>query len=89
MLKFLYRSGIKPVARQTLLREVWGYAKGASTHTVETHIYRLRRKIEPAPHSIRILVNEEGGYRLAQNRPGSALMSSWGPRVRMELAAAS
>jgi len=88
VLKFLYRSGTKPVSRQTLLREVWGYAKGASTHTVETHIYRLRRKIEPAQHSMRILVNEDGGYRLAQNRPASALMSSWRPRMRMEVAAA-
>jgi len=88
VLKFLYRSGAKPVSRQTLLREVWGYAKGASTHTVETHIYRLRRKIEPGQHSMRILVNEDGGYRLAQNLPASALMSSWRPRMRMEVAAA-
>jgi DNA-binding response OmpR family regulator len=87
VLKFLYRSGIKPVARQILLREVWGYAKGASTHTVETHIYRLRRKIEPEANSVRILVNEEGGYRLAQNRPNGALTSAWRPRVRMEMAA--
>ena len=85
VLKYLYRSGNKPVSRQTLLREVWGYAKGASTHTVETHIYRLRRKIEPDTASVRILVNEEGGYRLAQNRPNGGLASSWRPRVRMEL----
>lgn len=87
VLKFLYRSGGKPVARQVLLREVWGYAKGASTHTVETHIYRLRRKIEPEANSVRILVNEEGGYRLAQNRPNGALNAAWRPRVRMEMAA--
>lgn len=86
VLKFLYRAGGKPVGRQTLLREVWGYAKGASTHTVETHIYRLRRKIEPEVNSVRILVNEEGGYRLRQNRP-SGLASSWRPVVRMEMAA--
>ena len=86
VLEYLYRSGMKPVARQTLLREVWGYAKGASTHTVETHIYRLRRKIEPDASSVRILVNEEGGYRLAQNRPNGGLASSWRPRVRMEMA---
>ena len=87
VLKFLYRSGAKPVVRQTLLREVWGYAKGASTHTVETHIYRLRRKIEPEPNSERILVNEEGGYRLAQNRPNGGLNATWRPRVRLEMAA--
>jgi DNA-binding response OmpR family regulator len=86
VLKYLYRSGGKPVGRQTLLREVWGYAKGASTHTVETHIYRLRRKIEPEATSIRILVNEDGGYRLCQNRP-SGLSSSWRTGLRMEMAA--
>jgi DNA-binding response OmpR family regulator len=86
VLKYLYRSGGKPVGRQTLLREVWGYAKGASTHTVETHIYRLRRKIEPEATSVRILVNEDGGYRLCQNRP-SGLSSSWRTDMRMEMAA--
>jgi DNA-binding response OmpR family regulator len=74
VLKFLYRAGNKPTGRQTLLREVWGYSAGASTHTVETHIYRLRRKIEVSPASARILVNEEGGYRLRHDRrPGVAL----------------
>lgn len=84
VLKFLYRAGSRPVARQALLREVWGYAKGASTHTVETHIYRLRRKIEPEPNSVRILVNEEGGYRLAQNRPNGGLNATWRPRARLQ-----
>ncbi len=65
VLKYLYRAGSVPVGRQVLLREVWGYASGASTHTVETHIYRLRRKIEPEPAAARILVNIDGGYRLA------------------------
>lgn len=74
VLKFLYRAGNTPTGRQTLLREVWGYAAGASTHTVETHIYRLRRKIEVTPSSARILLNEAGGYRLCHDRrPGVSL----------------
>ena len=64
ILKFLYRAGTKPVARQVLLNEVWGYNAAVTRHTLETHIYRLRQKIEPAPGNARLLVTEGGGYRL-------------------------
>jgi DNA-binding response OmpR family regulator len=64
ILKYLYRAGTKPVARQVLLNEVWGYNAAVTTHTLETHIYRLRQKIEPAPANARLLVTEGGGYRL-------------------------
>lgn len=64
ILKFLYRSGTRPVARQILLNEVWGYNAAVTTHTLETHIYRLRQKIEPDPGNARLLVTEGGGYRL-------------------------
>ncbi|MGH7107856.1 MAG: response regulator transcription factor [Acetobacteraceae bacterium] len=64
ILKFLYRSGSRPVARQVLLNEVWGYNASVTTHTLETHIYRLRQKIEPDPAHSRLLITEGGGYRL-------------------------
>lgn len=64
ILKFLYRAGPKPVPRQVLLNEVWGYNAAVTTHTLETHIYRLRQKIEPDPANARLLVTEGGGYRL-------------------------
>ncbi|MGI4955586.1 MAG: response regulator transcription factor [Janthinobacterium lividum] len=64
ILKFLYRAGERPVARQVLLNEVWGYNANVTTHTLETHIYRLRQKIEPDPGNARLLVTEGGGYRL-------------------------
>jgi DNA-binding response OmpR family regulator len=65
ILKYLYRAGEKPVAREELLTQVWGYNAGVTTHTLETHIYRLRQKIEPDPTFSRLLLTDAGGYRLA------------------------
>ena len=64
ILKFLYRASEGVVPRDVLLHEVWGYNAGVTTHTLETHIYRLRQKIEPDPSDARLLVTESGGYRL-------------------------
>jgi DNA-binding response OmpR family regulator len=65
ILKFLYHTSDSVVQRDTLLHEVWGYNAGVTTHTLETHIYRLRQKIEPDPRNASLLVTEGGGYRLA------------------------
>ncbi|MFW5661532.1 MAG: response regulator transcription factor [Oceanicaulis sp.] len=62
ILKYLHRAGGKPVAREELLDQVWGYHAEANTHTLETHVYRLRQKIEADGR--KILITESGGYRL-------------------------
>src|SRR2546423_1947291 len=64
ILKYLYRAGDRVIGRDTLLGEVWGYNAGVTTHTLETHVYRLRQKIERDPAHAEILVTEPGGYRL-------------------------
>ena len=64
ILRYLYRSGDKPVGRDVLLHEVWGYNSGVTTHTLETHIYRLRQKIEKNPSNAKLLITEAGGYKL-------------------------
>jgi len=64
ILKFLYKSGGQPVTRSMLLDQVWGYNAGVTSHTLETHIYRLRQKIEADPANCRLLISAHGGYRL-------------------------
>jgi DNA-binding response OmpR family regulator len=64
ILKYLYRAGDRAIGRDRLLGEVWGYNAGVTTHTLETHVYRLRQKIERDPTCAEILVTEPGGYRL-------------------------
>ena len=64
ILKYLFRASDRVVGRDVLLDEVWGYNAAVTTHTLETHVYRLRQKIERDPANARILVTEPGGYRL-------------------------
>jgi DNA-binding response OmpR family regulator len=64
ILKFLYRAGGKSVPRPVLLNEVWNYSSAVSTHTLETHVYRLRQKLEVDPAQPRLLLTENGGYKL-------------------------
>ena len=66
ILRFLYRAGQQVVSRDVLLREVWGYNANVTTHTLETHIYRLRQKIEADPANATLLVTQAGGYKLVQ-----------------------
>ena len=60
----LVGDGQRPVGRQGRLNEVWGDNAAVTTHTLETHIYRLRQKIEPDPTNASLLLTEGGGYRL-------------------------
>ncbi|MGE0745077.1 MAG: response regulator transcription factor [Rhodospirillales bacterium] len=64
ILKYLLRAGDRVIRRDVLLHEVWGYNSGVTTHTLETHVYRLRQKIERDPANATILVTEQGGYKL-------------------------
>ena len=64
IIKFLYLAGERVVGRDVLLGEVWGYNAGVTTHTLETHVYRLRQKIERDPSHAQLLVTEPNGYRL-------------------------
>ena len=63
-MKYLYRASERVVTRDVLLHEVWGYNAGVTTHTLETHIYRLRQKIEKDPSQAELLITETGGYKL-------------------------
>ncbi|WP_370193569.1 response regulator transcription factor [Aurantimonas coralicida] len=64
IIRYLYRADRRVITRDVLLEEVWCYNSGVTTHTLETHVYRLRQKIEADPSSARILITESGGYKL-------------------------
>ena len=66
MLRYMCRAGQRSISRETLLREVWGYNSGVTTHTLETHIYRLRQKIEKNASAPAILVTDSVGYKLVK-----------------------
>jgi len=87
ILRYLYRAGQRPVSRETLLQEVWAYNSGVTTHTLETHIYRLRQKIEKDATAPTILVTEAGGYKLMPLSPlpdevvGPSICNRWTQRL--------
>ncbi len=65
ILKYLFRAGSKSVPCEVLYRDVFGYKPGVTTHTLASHVYRLRQKLETDPGKAAILLTEAGGYRLA------------------------
>ena len=64
ILKYLYKNRNRIVSKNELLQEVWGYAPDVTTHTIETHIYRLRQKVEQGDEESLLILTEEGGYKL-------------------------
>ena len=82
VLKYLYRSDDRPVDRERLLHDVWGYKNGITTHTIQTHIYRLRKKLEPDPRRPALLVTDRNGYRL---NPLAELPRPLGNRLRQNI----
>lgn len=67
ILKFLRRADGAIISREKLLSEVWGYNSNVTTHTLETHVYRLRQKIEIDPSNAKIILTEAGGYSMGNS----------------------
>lgn len=64
ILQYLYKIKDRIVTKAELLQEVWEYNPEVSTHTIETHIYRLRQKVEHDNKDAQIIITEDGGYLL-------------------------
>jgi DNA-binding response OmpR family regulator len=71
ILRFLYHRSPDTVDRQMLTDEVWGHNSRVTTHALDTHIYRLRQKMEANPATPVLLLLERGGYRLSLGMQGS------------------
>jgi DNA-binding response OmpR family regulator len=67
ILLYLFKANEQIVTRQTLLKEIWAYNDTVTTHTLETHIYRLRRKLELTPSKENFLITCPGGYKLCHS----------------------
>ncbi|PZP53617.1 MAG: hypothetical protein DI586_10830, partial [Micavibrio aeruginosavorus] len=64
MIVSLFEEPTKSLDRQGLLQKVWGYADTAETHTLETHLYRLRQKLEESLDAKDLIVTKDGIYTL-------------------------
>ena len=64
IIQYLYKIKDRIVSKNELLQEVWGYRPDVTTHTIETHIYRLRQKVEKDNPQAQLIVTEDGGYIL-------------------------
>ena len=64
MILYLYKAKNNIITKTDFLKEVWGYSPDVSTHTIETHIYRLRQKVEKNKNWPQLIITENGGYKL-------------------------
>lgn len=69
LLAALLRSPQEGISREALLKSIWGYGEHIDSHTLETHIYRLRNKLQPALHAGQGILTTESGYRFTQTLP--------------------
>jgi DNA-binding response OmpR family regulator len=68
LLRYLHGAPDRVVSQRQILVEVWGYGAGADTHTIQTHVYRLRRKLAAWPGAAKLIVTDGDGYRLARTQ---------------------
>ena len=66
ILRCLLSTDEEIVDREKLLKQVWNYNLDVTTHTLDTHIYRLRQKLEKNPSTPRLIISEGGGFKINQ-----------------------